>query len=498
MLNRIKLNESELKKIIENSICNILNEYHAEQRLPFDDKFYGKKNQLEQYKDWLEDFGKYGELPPSSLNFYDELKKALKVIESEQLHGRFDANTPKSSSGMYYKLNGVMFRYLDLDDNGNLYIERSINVPRPANFVINDTYHELIKNYNNNVGGCWSYKKGGSNAYCGHGTNLVILRGRIRIDDIDFIKTALLNFIYDDEHEIRVKPNAKIALDNFSYDEYTVNFKTPLIVSGTYFGNNGKFTGDYAPVDDGFGNKEYIDRQGNITSKNVASKRILDKINYQLKRCNYLEEVFKEVNYDYVNGIDIVRYDFLGEDMFNYVKDRKLISPNLWFDDCGFFSAGLARVSILNEDGTESTNYLKEDGTFLKPDEWFDGGESFDDGIAKVEKYINGWPRSSYIKTDGSFLVDKWFDKCDNFFDGLARVAISNKGTLEWYLMDENGNFLNKKPFFYCDALGMDNMVLVGTYNNEGKRVYDYFDMTTKTFVNDANKIQKMRDERSF
>ena len=74
MLNRIKLNESELKKIVENSICNILNEYHAEQRLPFDDKFYGKKNQLEQYKDWLEDFGKYGELPPSSLNFYDELK----------------------------------------------------------------------------------------------------------------------------------------------------------------------------------------------------------------------------------------------------------------------------------------------------------------------------------------------------------------------------------------------------------------------------------------
>ena len=132
-----------------------------------------------------------------------------------------------------------------------------------------------------------------------------------RIDDIDFVKTALLNFIYEQEHEIRVKPNAKIALDNFSYDEYTVNFKTPLIVSGTYFGNNGKFTGDYAKVDDGFGNNEYIDRQGNITSKDVASKRILDKINYQLKHCNYLEEVFKGVCYDYVNGIDIVRYDFL-------------------------------------------------------------------------------------------------------------------------------------------------------------------------------------------
>ncbi len=494
----IRLNENDLRSVVENSIYRVLNEYHAEQRLPFDDPYYSKKNQLEQYKDWLEDFGKYGELKPSEMNFYEELKKAFKTIESGQLHGRFDAKIPKSSSEMYNKLNSIMFGNLDFDDNGNLYVERSIAVSNEANNVIIDTYHNLIKKYNDNVGGCWSYKKGSSKAYCGHGENQIVFRGRIRIEDIDFVKTALLNFTYYDEFEIRVKPNSKVALDSFSYDTHTVRFKKPLIVSATYFGNNGQYYGDYAPVDDGFGNKEYVDRHGNKFSTESVIKNTLDKINRQLAENVDLEDIFNEVYYDPVNGIHIVSYDFLNEGMFNYIKDNKILSPNLWFYDCGFFSEGLARVSILDKDNIDVSNFIKEDGTLLRPDMWFDEASSFEDGIAIVGQYHNGNLKKTFLKKDGTFLVDKWFEKCDNFVDGFARVALSNNGKLQWYIMNSSGTFINKEPFFYCDPLETDNMILVGTYNNEGKRVYDYFSMVTKSFVNDTNKVHQIRDEQSF
>lgn len=497
MLNRIKLNESELKKIVENSICNILNEYHAEQRLPFDDDFYGKKNQLEQYKDWLEDFGKYGELPPSSLNFYDELKKALKIIETRQLHGRFDANTPKSSSGMFYKLNGVMFRYLEFDNNGNLYVERSILLDTPAENVLINTYRELVKNYNDNVGGCWSYKKGASRAYCGIGKHTIVFRGKIRVEDIDFVKTALLNFEYSDEHEIRVKPNSKVALDSFSYDKYTVKFDTPLIVSATYFGNNGQFYGDYAGVDDGFGNSEYVDRKGNKFSKEVVMNKLINNIHNQLDSGKELEDVFTDVYYGR-NGIDMVFYDFLGKDKINFVKDNRILSPYLWFDDAAFFKEGLAKISVLDKDSCEEVNYINENGELLVPNMWFDEGESFENGIARVGKYEKGTLYYTLLKNDGTLLVNDWFVLCYRYKNGLICVAAEkgkkmswqnskpitnvNHASFDYYILTEDGTCLNDRPLAFCDPL-RGKMVLVRTNDDEGNVCYKYFNTETRTFI---------------
>ena len=80
----LNLSENKINEIIDSSINKILQEYHVDQRLPFDDDFYGKKNQLEQYVDWLEDFGKYGELPPSSLNFKEELIRTIENLKKKQ------------------------------------------------------------------------------------------------------------------------------------------------------------------------------------------------------------------------------------------------------------------------------------------------------------------------------------------------------------------------------------------------------------------------------
>lgn len=56
-----------VKIILNESQYNKLFEYRSEPRLPFDDDFYGKKNQFEHYLDWLEEFGKYGKIGSSKL-----------------------------------------------------------------------------------------------------------------------------------------------------------------------------------------------------------------------------------------------------------------------------------------------------------------------------------------------------------------------------------------------------------------------------------------------
>lgn len=66
-----------IRDIIKESIDKLLNEYRSEQRLPFDDDKFKNKNYLEQYTDWLEDFGKYGKLSHSNLDFWDELRKGV-------------------------------------------------------------------------------------------------------------------------------------------------------------------------------------------------------------------------------------------------------------------------------------------------------------------------------------------------------------------------------------------------------------------------------------
>lgn len=87
------MNQNQLKKVIRESIYNLLNEYSSEQRLPFDDDKFKNKNYLEQYADWLEDFGKYGKLPPSKANFWDEIKKGLDYIYDNDMQYNFRINT---------------------------------------------------------------------------------------------------------------------------------------------------------------------------------------------------------------------------------------------------------------------------------------------------------------------------------------------------------------------------------------------------------------------
>lgn len=240
---------------------------------------------------------------------------------------------------------------LQFNENGNLYVERKITLNESANFYDKSDengadpmrqYKMLMKKYSSNVGGCWSYKQGASSAYCAEGDgSSVVLKGYIRIEDIDFVKTILLNFNYEGEYEIRVKPNAKVELIEVVFDcRYKIPLKGHLIVSSTYFGNNSGYKGDYAPIDDGFGNvNQWMDRKGNITNFDDVSKQI--RLNG-----NNLDDIFTSVTY-LDSGFAAVKY-------YNkctlVTPDNKLINNgNLWFDYLGEFRDGFAVVKLNNK-----------------------------------------------------------------------------------------------------------------------------------------------------
>lgn len=381
-----------MDKIIRKTIKGYINEYYADQRLPFDDDFYGKKNQMEQYVDWLEDFGKYGNLPPSTLNFKEEINKAIDIILDKQLHGSKIDYVPNSKEEILERLDDVMFENLKFDENGNLYVERSIDLPNKAESS-EEIYHQLINNYQNNVGGCWSYKKNGSNSYCteysNYGSN-VILRGFIRTDDIDFIKTVLLNFHYTKEFEIRVKPFAKVALFDISIDGYSHTFKKSLIVSATYFGNGGKYAGEYAKIDDGFGNFTPINRKG-------------ETINI----------------------------------------------PN----GCSFYdttNVGLIIVSKLDKnEGVELYNLINSNGEFISKKWFYSISSDWHDGytIVKLNKDFRD-KDCNYLDMNGNLLFDKGFNSIEAFHNGLAivvRLKFTNKVIFEnvYNVVDAQGNIIN-------------------------------------------------------
>ena len=323
----LNLSENKINEIIDSSINKILQEYHVDQRLPFDDDFYGKKNQLEQYKDWLEDFGKYGELPPSSLNFKEEL---IRTIENLKKSKRFyNYCTNENYRYIYRYLNDKIVKRIcsniEIDDKGNVYIERTLRMVYKPEDTTSGLYDDLKHKYQNNLGGCWSYKRDGSDSYYGEGRFFLKLIGRIRVDDIDFVNTVYTTCMNGDECEIRVKPNAIVALEEIEYRGYNHVFNPTLLSKATYFGSNNGYKGDFAQVKDTYKQKiSYMDRENNVFDENGVSNKLESLIENGKKPRDVFDE-FQEISF----GIAKVMVRSIGYNYYDITKNKIICKK--WF-----------------------------------------------------------------------------------------------------------------------------------------------------------------------
>lgn len=412
-------------------VRKMLREYSSERRLPFDDDYFKNKNYLEQYKDWLEDFGKYGTLPPSTLDFWKESEKAAKIIVDKNLHGRYATIDDYNEYDIINEFGNIVRPHIIITDDNKIYVERAVRISRSARFYDDSDENgddpqlltnKLKKLYNDNVGGCWSYKRNGSQSYCSTDDDgdEITLRGLIRTDDIDFIKTVLLNFHYREEHEIRVKPKAKIEIFEVKFNcRYKIPLKGHLIVNATYFGNNGKYEGEYAKVDDGFGNYDIMDRKGNIDSiENVVKNKLEEGFP--------IEKIFTKI--EQLNDYLKVGYFYDKKFLININNELKG-GP---YQNISSFSDGFARVESLNN----RRSFIDKSGNLIgNGNLWFDYASFYNNNMSLVE--LNG--KTSILNKNGELIYNGkvWFDTISRY--NLSLFMVTMKG--EKYLVDNEGNF---------------------------------------------------------
>ena len=510
---KIKLNESQLNKLFE---------YHSQQRLPFKDKYgikdyeFADKNMAEEYLDWIEEFGKVGELDSSSISFVDGFKSGL----STAFKWYTDKNSSVDNKELKIKFTKGLKRHgfivinddksigtdCKFNDKGNMYVERAIVLDNDLSDPSSGMFDKLVNDYQNNIGGCWCWAEGGTIAYCERNQgSKILLRGWIRLDDINWDETVYLNSYHmNGEREIRVKPNAKVELfeilgtydynHNFYYNDEKNSivayddevgdcdfYKFDLggrhiIVNATYLGDNGKYNEerfaeiyDYSSKD-----KKFMDREGNIL--NSQKELIMKKIERLRSNSDmsYLD-IFNGVRE--VQGSEFLLCNDYGKWFILNDNDDSLVGGMI-FDSADIVTLGdynAIRVR-LSENSNEymsdyKVNYIKMNGEYMFKD-WYDSIFTIDGKTFFVElndKYglYNNSGEIKFIFDDVNRLVkcedrslSKYYievtykDKC-NLYDVTDKRFVTNHWFDEGYWIsymedignviateDENGNEL--------------------------------------------------------
>lgn len=173
------------------------------------------------------------------------------------------------------------------------------------------------------------------------------------------------------------------------YEGNYVNKRNKLL-SDRWFSKCDNFDGkDYAVVGDNFSISKSSNYKYNLISK--SGKLMFDTWYYKV---------------DYYGGnIARVTLEDIGSFTYNFIiiPTGKLLSPDLWFDECSnYFEEGFASVKIKNK----GWNYINEKGSIVF-DNWFYSVETFYKGFAIVEDIDKGW---NIINICGNIMSDSWFN----------------------------------------------------------------------------------------
>ena len=149
---------------------------------------------------------------------------------------------------------------------------------------------------------------------------------------------------------------------------------------------------DFAKVQRGDGLYNFIDKQGNILSK--------EWFRYV---CNFHE------------GFAVVQRE---NDLWNFLDKQGNYLSDKWFIDAYSFDDGFARVRR----GDNLYNFIDKQGNYLS-NKWFVYVDIFYDGFATIrnDDYLY-----NFIDKNGNYLSNEWFNWVGYFYDGFANVLRTN------------------------------------------------------------------------
>lgn len=120
-------------------------------------------------------------------------------------------------------------------------------------------------------------------------------------------------------------------------------------------------------------------------------------------------------------------------------QNGELINPNRWYNWIGNFNEGFAKVKLKNRDW----NFINQNGDIAFPDKCFCTVDDFSEGYAKVELRGQG---CNFINQNGDYLSpNQWFDYAYDFSEGYAKVYLIGKG---WNLINQNGKYLSPNQWY--------------------------------------------------
>lgn len=526
MKKTVRLTENILRGMVRKAISEelsrtgniMLKEYHEQLRIPFEE--YGNGHAfIDEFIDWIQYASEKGTLPKPSITWEEGLKKGWDEYTAKGKSSSWKTYDDFRKFVKSYEKSG----FIEFDENGNLYVERSITINIPygdINSEDNELYGNQIRDYEKNIGGCWAVGHSNSKAYCGNyydDTGTVIIKGYMFLDDIYWEEFVRLWDRESSEFEIRTYPNGRVMLTEIQINKKILkpkDFDGPRILKSTFFGNNIIFNGNFAKLGYEQSNydKSFIDRQGNEYTTEEFLKKIVD---------------FLKNGYDLGDMIDF--YSDYDDDptmicvwgkYHNFIdKDKNLLLPDRWFDYCSTFKHGKAIIEF-----EEKFNLIDRNGNILfepnNQEEWFDdienalnynsyysyilrkGNQMYfitkDDEFMNYETAINlfmnkggtleklfGYDCINKISDGGLYSVDvldlysflvhedgtlantQLFDNINNYSNGFAKVITLNR---KFNFIDKNGDILYEPDepdewFEECDKFDKDGFARVHKYN---------------------------------
>ena len=146
------------------------------------------------------------------------------------------------------------------------------------------------------------------------------------------------------------------------------------------------------------------------------------------------EKVFDNVG-SFYEGYAGVKF----KEKYNFINQNgEILSPNQWFDWVDDFSEGCAKVYLRGQ----GKNFINQNGKYLSPNQWYNEISNFREGFAWVELNY----KYNFINQNGDLLSpNQWFDNVDFFREGFARVILDREIYYingEGELYDMNKNFI--------------------------------------------------------
>ena len=419
-----------------------LYEYHDQPRIPFEE--YGSGHSfIDEFVDWIQYSSTKGTLHRPKIQFKNGLWKGCnEYVQENSLTGNL--STPEAIFD--HILNDPIIKQLVFNQEGNMYVERAMEIDFPnddAENVMSDNlsgfFEQLVKDYESNPGGCWAFLPGTSNAYCGYGTINVVLRGYVSLDDVYWKSFVRLFLRPQQEYEVRTYPNGRVQIEEIEINGQVISskyFDGPRIIRSTFLGNNQTFKGKYAKLGyekDNYKNN-FIDREGNEYNFSLSEYVEDMTANQQMNIWDIVDDIYE------IKAVGKVCFLIELHKKFNiFDPEQKKVLLNDWYDKLGFPKYGLMTCQI--EFG--KCNYIRlNDLSYLFPDRNFAKVNDFGHNNKPLALVSDDGTYNMLVDVNGNFLLGgKSFKSIMMESEGYTCVS-NDFWETSCHIVDKDGNIM--------------------------------------------------------